>query len=153
MKILIVYDSAWGNTEKIAQAIAGSFGPPDEVAIYRASNVTPGEIKGNDLVFIGSPTQSGRPTKLMQDFLDHLSDMQGSHIAVFDTRLTNKFAVIFGFAARKMADNLKNKGGVIVGSPEGYFVKGSKGPLVDGELERAAKWAKNISESRKIKAG
>ena len=46
-------------------------------------------------------------------------------------------------------DSLKGRGGTLVASPEGFFVKGTKGPLREGELERAAGWAKGIVESKK----
>jgi len=52
---------------------------------------------------------------------------------------------IFGYAAGKIADSLKRKGATLVASPEAFFVKGKEGSLKDGELERAASWAKEIA--------
>jgi hypothetical protein len=35
----------------------------------------------------------------------------------------------------------------LIAEPEGFFVKASKGPLLEGELERASAWAKKFSVS------
>lgn len=40
-------------------------------------------------------------------------------------------------------------GGTLIASPEGFFVKGKEGPLKEGELKRAASWAKVIVKSKK----
>ncbi len=52
-------------------------------------------------------------------------------------------------AAGRISGNLKGKGGTLMAFPEGFFVKGTKGPLKEGELERAADWAKGILERKK----
>lgn len=36
---------------------------------------------------------------------------------------------------------LKSKGGALLLPGEGFYVQGMKGPLVEGELERAEQWA------------
>jgi len=65
-------------------------------------------------------------------------------VAAFDTRLTTRLVGIFGYAAARIANSLKRNGGTLIASPEGFFVKGKEGPLKEGELERAARWAKEI---------
>ena len=50
----------------------------------------------------------------------------------------------FGFAAKKMKKVLNKQGREIVVEPEGFLVDGIKGPLLEGEEERAAKWGKSI---------
>jgi flavodoxin I len=148
MKVLIVYDSAYGNTEQIAKAIASAFSTQDNAGILRAGEVKSEQMQGAEVLIIGSPTNGGKATKQMLDFLNLLpeSAIKSLKIAVFDTRLTNKMAGIFGYAAGKIADNLKKRGGNLILSPEGFFVKRSKGPLKEGELERAASWGKTISQ-------
>ncbi|MFC1983163.1 hypothetical protein ACFLV5_05230 [Chloroflexota bacterium] len=37
------------------------------------------------------------------------------------------------------------KGGNLVVPEEGFFVKDKEGPLVDGEIERAARWARSMA--------
>ena len=149
MKTLSVYDSVYGNTEKIAQAIGGAI--TGEVKVLRIGEVNPPELKTLDLLIVGSPTQGGRPTPAIQDFLNKVSEsaIKGINIAAFDTRFSTRFMGIFGYAAGRIADSLKKKGGTLILSPEGFFVKGKEGPLKEGELERAATWAKEIVKSKK----
>ena len=52
---------------------------------------------------------------------------------------------IGGYAAPRIAQSLKKKSGNQLVSEEGFLVKDKEGPLVDGEIERAASWAKNIA--------
>ena len=152
MKFLIVYDSAYGNTEQIARAIASAFAPQDSGEIVRASEVQPGRMQNADLVIIGCPTYGGKPTPPMLDLLGRMPDteIKGLKVAAFDTRLTSKLVGLFGFAAGKIADNLKKRGANLILPPEGFFVKGSKGPLKEGETERAARWGKALIEAQKM---
>ena len=148
MKVLIVYDSVYGNTEKIAKAIGGAI--TGEVKVLRVDEANPSELKTIDLFIIGSPTQGGRPTPAIRDFLNKVPEpsLKGIKVAAFDTRIPTKLVGVFGYAAGRIADNLKGKGGTLVASPEGFFVKGTKGPLREGELERAAGWAKGLLKSK-----
>lgn len=151
MKALIVYDSVYGNTEKIARAIAGALTPSTEVKVLRPREVNPSELESVDLLIVGSPTQGGRPTPAIQEFLSKVTGpaIEGINIAAFDTRFSTKLVGIFGYAAGKIAGSLKTKGGTLILSPAAFFVKGKEGPLKEGELERAAGWAKRIFESKK----
>jgi len=150
MKSLVVYDSVHGNTEKIAQAIGNAIG--GDVKVVRASNA-PDNLGELDLLVMGAPTYGGRPTPAMLEYMDKVqaSAVKGVRIAAFDTRLTSKFVTIFGNAATKIAASLTAKGGVQIAPPEGFFVKGREGPLVEGEPDRASKWARDLLE--KCKAG
>jgi flavodoxin I len=149
MKALIVYDSVYGNTEKIARAVGEAITPSGEAKVLRAGEANPSELTSVDLFIVGSPTHGGRPTSAVQDLLNKVPILQGVNVAAFDTRSTSKFARVFGNAAGRIARNLEKKGGTLVASPEGFFVTGTKGPLKDGELERAAAWAKGILEGKK----
>jgi hypothetical protein len=72
------------------------------------------------------------------------SAIEGVNVAAFDTRFASGFAKIFGFAAGRIANTLKRKGGSLVVGPEGFIVEATKGPLKEGELERAALWAGEV---------
>jgi flavodoxin len=147
MKALIVYDSVYGNTEKIARAIGGVI--IGEVKVLRAGEVNPSELESIDLLIVGSPTQGGRPTPAIQGFLDRVSELiRGINVAAFDTRFSTRWVGIFGYAAGRIAGKLKGKGGTLIALPEAFFVKGKEGPLKEGELERAVSWAKEILESK-----
>ena len=151
MKILIIYDSVFGNTEQIAQAIGNALGSQEDVEILRVSNVKPEQLTGLKLLIVGSPTHGGRPTSAIRDFLNKVSEsvIRGINVAAFDTRFSTRLVRIFGYAAGRIADRLKRNGGTLIVSPEGFFVKGKEGPLKEGELERAASWAKVIVKSKK----
>jgi len=161
MKVLIVYESVFGCTEKIAQAIGSAFQPPDEATVTRPPGINPAEVSSFDLVIVGAPTQGGRPTKPVQDFLAGIPEkaLSDTKVAAFDTRLGIeehkgfvKFIIkTFGFAAGKIADILKSKGGILAAGPEGFIVTDREGPLKDGEIERAAEWAKTIIEKSGLK--
>ncbi len=149
MKALVIYDSFYGNTEKIARAISGAVA--GEVNMLRPGEVNSSDLAALGLLLVGSPTQGGRPTKAIQDFLNKLPEpaVKGISVAAFDTRFSTKLVGIFGYAAGKIAESLKRKGGTLSLPPEPFFVKGKEGPLKEGELERAAAWAKRVLESRK----
>jgi flavodoxin len=156
MKSLVIYDSQYGNTEKIAKIIGKTIGKFGEVEVVRIGTLKPGELAGNQLVMVGSPTQQFRPTATMKNFLLVIpkNGLFGIKVAAFDTRLTMReiektpplpfFVKIYGYAAERIAKQLKKKGGELVIPPEGFFVEGMEGPLVEGELERAEKWAQGI---------
>ena len=145
MRTLVIYDSTYGNTEKVAQAI----GQAIAAEVRRVGQVSPSDLKGFDLVIIGSPTMGGRPTEAIQGLLKTAgSALQGVSAAAFDTRLTAKWVRIFNYAAPRIAGSLKEMGAALLGSPEGFFVQGKEGPLKEGELERAAEWAKEIVKSK-----
>ena len=151
MRALIVYDSVYGNTEKVARAIADSITPSGEVKVLRAGEMDTSELASIDLLIVGSPVHGGRPTPAVQDFLNKMAQqsLRNIKVAAFDTRATSKFAKIFGNAAGRIAGQLTKKGGILIVPPEGFFVTGTKGPLKEGELERAAAWAKGILEDKK----
>jgi flavodoxin I len=148
MKTLVVYDSVYGNTERIAKAMGDAM--TGEVEVLRVGEVNPSELKTFHLLIVGSPTHRGRPAPAIQDFLDKVPApaIEGTNVAAFDTRVTTKLARIFGYAAGRIAGCLKKKGGTLTVSPEGFFVKGTEGPLKEGEVERAAGWAKGLSRVR-----
>jgi flavodoxin I len=145
MKTLVVYDSVYGNTQAIAEAIASAL--PGDVRLQAASAANASDLQPGDLLIVGAPTQGGRPTEAAQRFLERLAagSLAGVRAAGFDTRLTARWVRIFGYAAPKIADALKQKGGMPAASPGGFFVKGKEGPLVEGEVERAAAWARELA--------
>lgn len=155
MKVLVVYDSAYGNTEKIAQAIGSALGAPPDVEVRRAGDVQPAQLAGLQLLVVGSPTQKFTMLPGAGAFLKSLppNGLQGIRVAAFDTRinvaeansaLLRTMVSWFGYAAEKIAAQLKKKGGAEAAPPGTFFVKGTEGPLAEGELERAAAWARQL---------
>jgi len=152
MKALILYDAVFGNTEKVAQTISEALG----ALALPVDQASPEQVRALDLLVVGSPTRGFRPTEGMAKFLsalpkDHLA---GTRVAAFDTRILletiNSKALRFlvdrgGYAANTIGKTLEKKGGRLATLPEGFLVTGEQGPLKDGELERAAAWAKKIT--------
>jgi flavodoxin len=156
MKAMVVYDSAFGNTEKVAQAIGQALGPAEDVQVVRVGEAKPEHLAGLALLVVGSPTQKFSPLGTITNFLKGISQngLDGIKVAAFDTRITESrvaevrilafFVRLFGYAAKPIADRLEKKGGDLAVPPEGFYVDGTEGPLVEGELERAADWARQI---------
>jgi len=157
MKALVVYDSFFGNTERIAQSIGNALGRPEDVGIIRVVDVRPEQLTGLELLIVGSPTRAFRPSPAIKKFLKSIpkNDLKGVKVTAFDTRMTEEeinssvfilriLVNIFGYAARPISDKLEKKGGELIAAPEGFFVHGTEGPLKEGELERASNWAKQI---------
>ena len=142
MKALIIYDSLYGNTEQIAKAMVTALGK--EAKAVRVGAVKDADITSHSLIIIGSPTQGGRPTIATKAFLDGLTadKLTDKRFAAFDTRLRGIFPKVFGWAADRIEKAIREKGGNTTAQPQGFFVKSAKGPLVEGELERATTWAK-----------
>jgi flavodoxin I len=109
--------------------------------VLRAGEVNPADLKGVDLLIVGSPTHGGFPMPEIDGLLKTLPALEDASVAVFDTRTKR---TIFGYAAPRIARRLEKNGGNLLAPPEGFFVLGIQGPLKDGELERAAGWAKGI---------
>jgi flavodoxin len=147
MKTLVVYDSVYGHTKTIAQTVGDAI--PGEVEVLHAKEAKASELGAYDLLIVGAPTHGARPSPDAKAFLDEIQPfaLKGVNVAAFDTRMTNKFITLFGVAAPKIAKALKEQGGTLVGSPAGFFVTGGEGPLKEGEVERAAAWAKGLAGS------
>ncbi|MGE4454413.1 MAG: flavodoxin family protein [Sphaerochaeta sp.] len=151
MQILVVYDSMYGNTEKIAQAI----GTATQATVVSVNQVKKDHLFGLDILIVGSPTQAFQPLKPVKTFLKDLpaGSLEGVKVASFDTRvdvdevgskLLSFLVKLFGYAAEPMQAKLVRKGGIRTISPEGFIVTGKEGPLKDGEVERAIMWAKQM---------
>ncbi len=156
MKVLIVYDSAFGNTEMIALAMRDAITANNEVSAVRTGDFNPEMLKGLDLLIAGSPTQKFRPLKNISDLLNSLprKSLAGKRIAAFDTRIDikkvnnkalNFMVFIFGYAAKPIHRLLLAKGGTAVADPEGFFVEGTNGPITMGESERAKAWVAKLA--------
>jgi flavodoxin len=148
MNAMIVYDTTHGNTEKVAKAIAAALGGAARVAHIREANAA--ALGKADLVVVASPTLGGRPSEPMLGFLNSIpvGSLRNVKVAAVDTRLKAKWVKVFGYAAQKIAARLAQCGGTPAAPPEGFIVKGAKGPLLDQELERAAAWAKGLIAGR-----
>ena len=146
MNTLVVYDSQYGNTERIAQAIADTLRAFGQAQAVRVDPAHPVSFQGVDLLILGSPTQGFRPTLAMQFLLGNVSSqaLRGLAVACFDTRFRGRLWK--SSAAPRMARQLRTMGVEPIIQPESFFVKAMKkeGPLLAGEVERAATWARML---------
>ena len=158
MKALIIYDSVFGNTGKVAQAIGETISTnlQGQAQTLQVAKVTQEQLQGLQLLVVGSPTRGFRPTEAITKLLSEMSKQQldGVQVAAFDTRILletiDSKALRFivdkgGYAASSIAKNLQKKGGDLIADPEGFLVTGEQGPLKEGELERAETWAQKLT--------
>lgn len=152
MKTLIIYDSVYGNTQKIAQAIGDNL--TGEVKVVQVGSINASEVSSFDLIIVGSPVHGGRATPAIDAFLKQLPahSLEGKSVAAFDTRFEAEeqgiglriLMNVIRYAAERIARELTKKGGSLVAEPEGFIVEQKEGPLRQGELERAGHWAKSM---------
>jgi|WetSurMetagenome_2_1015567.scaffolds.fasta_scaffold709651_1 flavodoxin len=139
MKSLVIYDSFFGNTQQVAEAIAAGLGA-DAVKV---SSLHAGESRNYDLLVVGTPIMGWKPTVSMQAFLGELPSLKGIKATAFDTRVR---LFVHGDAMAKVADALRGAGAEIIVPPVPFYVAGPRqNPhLLDGELEKATEWGKEI---------
>lgn len=151
MKSLVLYDSVYGNTEKVARAISKFL----RAEIVNVADANPSKLHNYELIIVGSPVHGGRASPAMQEFIKKIPDnsLKGIKVTAFDTRISpegKKFWLrllmkMLGFAAERLANDLTKKGGILLIKPQGFIVKDKEGPLQEGELEKAVEWVKNIT--------
>jgi flavodoxin len=156
MKTLVIYDSMYGNTEKVARAMAAAIETIGTANVAMVGDASAAQLEGVELLLVGSPTRGFRPTPATSAYLKKLpaGSLKGVRVAAFDTRMNvaevkskvlTVMARIFGYAAAPIAKGLVQKGGSLVAPPEGFFVTASEGPLKEGELDRAKGWARRMA--------
>jgi flavodoxin I len=153
MKVVVIYDSVYGNTEKIAQAIGA--GLAGDAKVVRVGDVSASELRTFDLLIVGSPVHGGRATPAIEALLQQLPahSLEGKRVAAFDTRFESEeqgiglriLMSVIRYAAERIAKELAKKGGRLAAEPEGFIVEQKEGPLKQGELERATTWAKAMN--------
>jgi flavodoxin len=142
MKIIVVYDSKFGNTARLARAIATRLA----ARTLSASDATPIDLETADMLFVGGPTQAHGISPTLRRLLEEVPKgaLQGVRAAAFDTRLDRPRALT-GAAAKGLTKRLRQKGASVLAPGESFLVSGSEGPLAEGELERATGWAVAVS--------
>lgn len=87
-KLIIIYDSRTGNTEKMARAIAEGAESIEGVAVVLKFHAKPGELADADAIILGSPTYHHDMSRSMKTFLEEL--------AVAKIALKGKIGAAFG---------------------------------------------------------
>lgn len=161
MKVIVVYESHWGNTAAVAKAIADGFGP--EAQALTTDEASPTTVAGADLIIAGAPVmalnlpsdkmlatlvgdsaKAPSPPDLshasMRSWLERLPAGHGRS-AQFETAL--RWSP--GGATGAIAKRLEQAGFKRLAKSHRFVVKGSYGPLREGELERAQQWGTELA--------
>jgi flavodoxin len=143
MKILIIYDTNFGNTQKVAYLIGEHLKEQNQVKVVSIAGFKNQDLDGIELLIMGSPINGWRPTEKIRRLLKSLKkdQLRGVKIATFDTRVNIFF---HGNAAQPMAESLMNAGAEQIVDSAGFYVEGSEGPLAQGEESRVEKWVRDI---------
>ena len=160
MKCLLVYDSAYGNTEQVARAIATALMPVHSINLVKADQLAKLESASIELLIVGGPTHNHGTSKPIAAVLKATprGTLKGVKVAAFDTRY-RMATWLTGSAASDIARNLRKLGGLLQGSPESFFIERDVPPqgekrrhnlerLETGEIERAALWALGIVNTK-----
>jgi flavodoxin I len=156
MNILIVFDSFFGNTEKIAEAMGAALQSSHDVKVVRAEIASEQLAQNTDVVIVGSPTIRWQATESVMDFLKNLPEnsLRGKQSAAFDTRILAdamesgllRFLFKLGsYATKPIAKSLNAKGSLAPVPAAGFYVTQDETPkLEEGELQRAEQWAVDL---------
>jgi len=170
MNALMVYESMFGNTEKVARAVADGLADGMEVEVHEVSTA-PAQITDLfDLIVVGGPTHAfslSRPSTRadavekgatqgssdvgLREWLTQLTGRPHSELmAAFDTRV-ERVRKLPGSAAHKAARLARHHGFQVAGV-ESFYVSDTAGPLLPGELERATSWGRRLASEMSARA-
>jgi Flavodoxin len=174
MNAIVIYESIYGNTRAVAEAVADGLGGAEVLPVHDAADT----IATAELLVVGGPThmhglattrsrqmaaeavhedggahiEAGATEKPgLRAWLRDLPHRDGANAAAFDTRL-DKSPMLTGVASRGIAKRLRRHGYRIL-STESFLVEDSEGPLEDGELERARAWGRELARSLAVAVG
>ncbi|MEU1390083.1 MULTISPECIES: flavodoxin domain-containing protein [unclassified Nonomuraea] len=171
MKALVVYESMYGNTERIAQAVAEGLATRMRAALTEVGSAPAHVGDEVTLLVVGGPTHAFSMSRAatrdsaaqqaagplvsrgrgVREWLATVSTSSaGLCSAAFDTRVAKPR--LPGSAGRAVAKRLRRLGVRLAVPPCGFYVTGTQGPLVPGELERARQWGESLAASFPVPA-
>ena len=140
MESIVMYDSKFGNTMQLAEAIGQELKANGPVKVLSVDSSS-GELGTFDLLVVGGPTHAHGLSAPMRQFLDALTpSANGAVAAAFDTRYRMS-PILSGSAAKVIAKRLGRTKFKLVAPPQSFFVTRGEAHLEDGELLRARAWA------------
>lgn len=162
MKVLVVYESLFGNTRQVAEAAAATLTAAGADVTLTDVGQAPTDLSDVDLLVVGGPThafgmtrastradavQQGAPAARaevgIREWLGRLTEPELTvRCATFDTRV--RPPRVPGSAARAADRRLRHLGLLVVAPAMSFWVGGTTGPLRDGELERVREWATGL---------
>ena len=160
MNVFVVYESMFGNTAEVAQAIARG---AHAATCAEVHDIAAKEVDGADLLIVGGPTHAfsmSRPSTRhgaveqgadesvedlgLREWLAGLPAHLDAPVATFDTRAA-KARHLPGSAAKAAAKALRRRTHVV--DHESFYVDDTTGPLLPGELQRAEAWGRATCEA------
>jgi len=159
MKVIVVYDTSYGNTKKIAETLAETLKEPGiEVDLFYVKDVKKLNGEDYDFLVLGSPTKFGTMSFTIKFFLGKVKseEWENKSFAAFDTenpenveqaRIQKKE----WSAAEKIAEKLREKKMNQLLPVLKALVLGQKGPIVEGEIERTKGYARELAAKLKEK--
>ncbi|MEM3617224.1 MAG: flavodoxin domain-containing protein [Candidatus Bathyarchaeia archaeon] len=147
VKVLVIFESRYGNTKRVAEAIIEGINEVGgvEVSLKELKEVDFKEIPLYDAILIGSPNHVGGPTRGIKGFIDRLGELRlvGKRFAVFDTYMGRDFEK----AVKKMEKRVSEKAPSLKRITAGLSIKvnGVKGPIAEGELPKCKEFGKDIA--------
>jgi hypothetical protein len=162
---VVVFESMFGNTEQIANAVAAGLAERMTVDVVRAA---PDVIVQDDveLLVLGAPThafglsrpstrssavEQGAPPATggcpgLREWVDNLNPHgHGPAVAAFDTRIRKRG--VPGSAARAAEKRLRRMGLTVLAPATSFWVTGTTGPLLPDEQERARAWGRALADT------
>jgi len=161
-RALVAVESMYGNTRRIADAIADGMAASFDVTVVNIGGM-PDDLTGYDLLLVGGPTHAfgmSRPTTRqdaarqardivvptgagIREWLDGLTRGHLPPAATFDTRINRPR--VAGSAAKAAQRRLRRAGAPIVAPATSFYVTDAQGPLAPNELERARDWGAQLA--------
>lgn len=164
MSVLVVVESMFGNSLTVAEAITDGLREEGaEVALTRVADAPETIDDDVSLLLVGGPTHAfsmtrkstradairqgatqGEEVSGIREWIADAQPRKDLRVVTFDTRVQVKF--VPGSAAKSAASHLRHQGFKKVKRGETFFVEGTPGPLVEGELDRAREWGRQLAD-------
>ncbi|MFX1508922.1 MAG: flavodoxin family protein [Promethearchaeota archaeon] len=147
VKVLVVYDTKYGNTKLVAEKIVEGLNEVKEIetAISDIKDTDAKKAADYDAILIGSPTHFGGPVRGINKFIDKLGklDLKAKWAAVFDTYLGEDFEK----SVKKLETRIREKAPQLKLITPGLSIQvdGMKGPVTEGEFPKCKDFGKRIA--------
>jgi menaquinone-dependent protoporphyrinogen IX oxidase len=151
MKVIVVYDTKYGNTELVANKIReGVEAEGIDTDINDVKEVDFGRIADYDAILIGAPVHFGAPSRTITKFIDKLGGLKlkGDWTAVFDTYMKTDFEKGVKPMEARLNEKVPRLKLIVPGLS--IQVDGMKGPFVEGELPKCEAFGKRIAAQLKM---
>ncbi len=147
MKGAVIYHSKWGNCKVVAESIAAGLAESGYVVSLFDVTSSGALESGLEFIVAGSPTRAGKATGTMRKFIKRKvgKEWVGRTYAAFGTGIPAKGKGPDLKGADQINDLLRNKGLLPLAPPFKALVTGMKGPLEEGEAERARQFGRDLA--------